>query len=425
MRSTFLFAVTALMALLVSSPAEAQLLKKLEQRLNNVINNAAPPADGEPTPAVAPGYLGLTADNTEGDQGVVVLSTKPGSPAEAAGFKKGDLITAINREAIKNLDDFSKSLDAVAAGERAQFTVERGREGLTLNATLVARQAPPVNRLGAEDPGPPPGSEVPRFVLMEIPSGANDALPHGAVLAECLPGRAAVVMAPQVATTGSSLDRETIERALLLALEDALREQHVVLAQALTTSRVSPTTHAFLSAGYRIAGDLLYLTADLTEPRDIPAPGAPCALELVCHSPDDSARWIPLIDHTYVKTLDCPAVDGLRATSDVLAGYRDIGRPRDDWWFIARHEGQDVGCLILADHHPAHHAELVYMGLIPEIRGRGWGVVLAREAQSIAAQSAAQQLVLSVDAANTHAICHYQAAGFQLWEQRTILIKPL
>lgn len=161
MRSTFLFAVAALMALLVSSPAEAQLLKKLEQRLNNVINNAAPGADGEPTPAVAPGYLGLTADNTEGDQGVVVLSTKPGSPAEAAGFKKGDLITAINGEAVKNLDDFSKSLDAVAAGERARFTVERGREGLTLNATLVARQTPPVNRFGAEDPGPPPGSEVP------------------------------------------------------------------------------------------------------------------------------------------------------------------------------------------------------------------------------------------------------------------------
>lgn len=270
------------------------------------------------------------------------------------------------------------------------------------------------------------GHVPPRFVLMEIPAGsADDVLPHGAVLAECLPGRAAVVMAPQVATTGSSMDRETIERTLLLALDDALREQQIVLAQALTTTRASPSTHAFLSAGYRIAGDLLYLAADLTQAHDVPAPGAPCALELVCHSPDDSACWIPLIDQTYVKTLDCPAVDGLRATSDVLAGYRDIGRPRDDWWFIARHEGQDVGCLILADHHPAHHAELVYMGLIPEMRGRGWGVFLAREAQRITAQSAAQQLVLSVDAANAPAICHYQAAGFQLWEQRTILIKSL
>ncbi len=156
---------TALVLLLVQSVASAQLLKKLEQRLGNVVEKLAqPPQDavaGEPTPAIAPGYLGLTADETAGQQGVVVLATKAASPAEAAGLKKDDLITAINGKAVKDLNDFQTLLDLVAAGQRAQFTVNRGREALTLNATLVARQTPPVNRFGAEDPGPPPGGADP------------------------------------------------------------------------------------------------------------------------------------------------------------------------------------------------------------------------------------------------------------------------
>lgn len=152
---------------LFPSLASAQLLKKLEQRLGGVVDKLAqPPADqaGQPTPA--PGYLGLTADETDGQQGVVVLSVKPGSPAEAAKLQKNDVVMAINGQAVKNLDDFQAVLDQVAAGQTARFTVLRGQDAVTLSATLVARQTPPVVREvpqqvrpGAEDPGPPPPSD--------------------------------------------------------------------------------------------------------------------------------------------------------------------------------------------------------------------------------------------------------------------------
>jgi PDZ domain-containing secreted protein len=162
MRMSILIAA-ALALLGTQSIAHGQILKKLEQRLGNVVerlNEAqAENAAREPTPAATPGYLGLTADETDGQKGVVVLATKPGSPAEAAGLKKDDLVTSINGEPIKNLEDFGAALDGIAAGQRAQFSIVRGREALTINATLVARQTPPVDRLGAEDPGPPPGGE--------------------------------------------------------------------------------------------------------------------------------------------------------------------------------------------------------------------------------------------------------------------------
>jgi ribosomal protein S18 acetylase RimI-like enzyme len=221
----------------------------------------------------------------------------------------------------------------------------------------------------------------------------------------------------------SSDEQCELARELLFAMDGILIEQGTLLAQALTLSRSASATNVFLAADYRRIGDLLYLAATLDQDHELLSAPPRVAIELVRHSPADVDRWIPLIDQTYLQTLDCPAVDGLRPTRDVLAGYLDIGRPRNDWWFIVQYEGRDVGCLILADHHPAQHAELVYMGLIPDVRGRGWGVFLAQEARRIAAQSGAEQIVLSVDAANTPALRHYQSAGFRFWEQRTILVK--
>ncbi|WP_425614503.1 PDZ domain-containing protein [Anatilimnocola sp. NA78] len=171
---TGLVALTTVFVL--HSAASAQLLKKLEQRLGDAVNKLAPPAEGAPTPAASPGYLGLTADETDGQSGVVVLNVKPGSPAETAGLRKDDLISAINGLGVKNLDDFQASLDQVAAGQKAQFSVIRGRDSLKLDATLVARQTPPINRLGAEDPGPAPGAEDPLEVPAGTPRGIGDSV---------------------------------------------------------------------------------------------------------------------------------------------------------------------------------------------------------------------------------------------------------
>jgi len=179
---TGLLALTSVFVL--HSAASAQLLKKLEQRLGDAVNKLAPPADGAPTPAAAPGYLGLTADDTDGQQGVVVLNVKPGSPAETAGLKKDDVVAAINGMAVKNLDDFQQILDQVAAGQKAQLTVLRGRDALKLDATLVGRQTPPINRLGAEDPGPAPGAEDPLELPAGTPRGVGDSVLRPAEVTE-------------------------------------------------------------------------------------------------------------------------------------------------------------------------------------------------------------------------------------------------
>lgn len=275
----------------------------------------------------------------------------------------------------------------------------------------------------------------PRFLL--VAASDQESL-QGVVLAECLPGKSAVVMTPQLIPDRAADD--SLARDLLAHLEQSLQAGQTLLAQALTAKRNDVAARRFLAAGFEFASDLLYLVADcpaplLAEPHQDEDDALP--FQIVAHPPQDVARWGELLERTYIDTLDCPAVEGLRPMADVLAGYRDIGRARGDWWFIARHDGQDVGCLLLAEHgssDPASvdptsfdhaQAELIYMGIAPEARGQGWGYHLAREAQRIAQSSGCRQLILSVDADNAPALRHYLAAGFRIWEQRVIWIKSL
>jgi serine protease Do len=51
----------------------------------------------------------------EKQQGVVVTEVEPGSPADDAGLMPGDIINEINKQEIKNIDDFNKAVKAAQA----------------------------------------------------------------------------------------------------------------------------------------------------------------------------------------------------------------------------------------------------------------------------------------------------------------------
>ncbi|HEX5102368.1 MAG TPA: GNAT family N-acetyltransferase, partial [Pirellulaceae bacterium] len=140
----------------------------------------------------------------------------------------------------------------------------------------------------------------------------------------------------------------------------------------------------------------------------------------------ERASLIDLVDATYIGTLDCPRIDNLRKTADVIEGYQAVGASGSQLWKIVLGENdRRVGCLLIADHPSAKQWEIVYVGLVPEVRGRGWGLELTRHAQWLARQAKVERLVLAVDAANEPAIRIYAAAGFLAWDRRAIWIKPL
>lgn len=73
------------------------------------------------TPEIAES-LGLSGEI----KGVVVSGVEPGSSADDAGLRRGDIILEVNREAVKDLASYRKALKAAAKGKSVLLLVRRG-----------------------------------------------------------------------------------------------------------------------------------------------------------------------------------------------------------------------------------------------------------------------------------------------------------
>lgn len=242
-----------------------------------------------------------------------------------------------------------------------------------------------------------------------------------AALAQPLPGKAAVVWPPQILVSDEQQALH-IAAALLTRLHAELQGSGMHLAQAILASDDRASAAMLQAGGFANAAELLYLAAGAHEFPRVP-PTLP--FEVEPYHGEQLPRLAQLIERTYVGTLDCPQIDGLRSTADVLAGYEAVGVFRPELWQIARHESDDVGCVLLNLHPDVGHAEIVYLAVVPEVRGRGFGLDLARHAQWLARQAACEQTVLAVDAANEPAIRVYAAAGFREFDRKAVWIKAL
>jgi len=242
-----------------------------------------------------------------------------------------------------------------------------------------------------------------------------------AQIAQSLPGRAAIVWPPQFA--GDDENRRAGIATLLFArLWPELAAAGAHMAQALVAPGDLGITKLLALGGLSHAADLLYLSAEL---QGLAPSAAALPFEIEPLQPEADSRLIHLLERTYVGTLDCPRIDGLRKTADVVAGYRSVGEFHPELWQIVRHGGDDVGCLLVNLHPDVNHAEIVYLGLIPEVRGRGWGLLLTRRAQQLARERHCERVVLAVDAANEPAARLYADAGFSQFDRRAIWIRSL
>ena len=96
------------------------------------------------------GYLGITGIDVVAEyseiygmpQGVYVSSVSEGTGAAKAGLIKGDIITALNGEEIKSMDDLKNELSYYAAGTTVELTIMQGSptgyQAKTVEVTLGA-----------------------------------------------------------------------------------------------------------------------------------------------------------------------------------------------------------------------------------------------------------------------------------------------
>jgi S1-C subfamily serine protease len=81
-------------------------------------------------------FLGVSLHDT--DAGAEVQEVVADSPAEAAGIETGDVITAINGEAVTDAQSVVDAIAALEADTEVTITVERDGESQDLTATLTA-----------------------------------------------------------------------------------------------------------------------------------------------------------------------------------------------------------------------------------------------------------------------------------------------
>ena len=74
-------------------------------------------------------------------RGALVNSVQPGSPADKAGIRRGDVITAVNGSAIKDSNDLRNDVAQMTPGSTAKMTVVRDGKDQTIDVTLAELKA--------------------------------------------------------------------------------------------------------------------------------------------------------------------------------------------------------------------------------------------------------------------------------------------
>lgn len=239
-----------------------------------------------------------------------------------------------------------------------------------------------------------------------------------AAWAQILPGKTALIWPPRLEVNES----ETVGDQLQKFLDSQLEAAGIRMAQAVLPDRENLDAQRLLRVGYTHAADLLYLVNMLGQGRAEVAT-AEFNIDFEQYTQAERNRLSELIERTYVDTLDVPALDGMREMDDVLNGYEQTGIFSPERWFFIRHGDEDVGCLLLNDHPERQQWELVYMGIVPEARGNGWGGQAARFAQQLAIDAGREGLILAVDVSNEPAVDAYTRAGFFEVSRRSVFLK--
>ena len=183
----------------------------------------------------------------------------------------------------------------------------------------------------------------------------------GAVWVQFTAGQTAIVWPPAIDGPAAA--------DLMRAVAALLDQRRVALAQFLVSDERTVDHDLLAVADFQKLAKLAYFTVDS---RLFPTTQPQSQLVFQPNAAAEPKRFGELLLRTYVDSLDCPQLNGVRQTADVLAGYREQGLFSPERWFFIQHEDHDVGALILTEHADTGNWELVYMGLVAEARGAGW-----------------------------------------------------
>jgi ribosomal protein S18 acetylase RimI-like enzyme len=256
--------------------------------------------------------------------------------------------------------------------------------------------------------------------------------------------RLAVLVVPSVGRTGMLVasharnddDVRNLGRAVHVACDACASEAD--LAQALVDPALALDIASFEAGGLRRMATLDYLERALPRSGALPMPQIPPGLSIERAAPGDvldgtdperlgperRRELIALLESTYVGTMDCPGLAGMRATGDVLDGHFGSGARRR-FWLVAHEHGRPVGVCLLNATPEGTSAELAYFGVAPAARGRGIARALLAAGLHEGSAARIDTVTLAVDSRNAPAKRLYESHGFRRTISRVALVRRL
>lgn len=240
-----------------------------------------------------------------------------------------------------------------------------------------------------------------------------------AVLPIVNPGRTMLLLAPSriPQATPVPLIRQLTEQ---VCGHWSRRDVH--LAQFLLDPDDRAMRELYAGCGFDMLAELLYLQRTV---RRAPAVRLPEGFALHPYAPEIHAEFGEAITGSYENSLDCPALNGRRNIDDVLDGHKATGQFEPDLWHLLTESGEPRGVLILSPTVNGDSVELVYLGLVPQARGRGLGDALMHLAMRCVQETGRSELALAVDGQNQPALKLYYRHGLQRIGSRLALLRDL
>ncbi len=244
------------------------------------------------------------------------------------------------------------------------------------------------------------------------------------ILYSCLcidsPGRSSAVYLP-----GWLPDPQAAETlvSLLRKAADEARNRGISFLQAIIPLDAALERNAYEQAGFQRLAELIYMERESTEPLVVEKPSP--ALSWITYSPETHQLFAQTVQETYEGSLDCAGISGKRDIEDVMATHRCTGVFNPRTWFVGVADGRPVGTLLLSEVPEQAALEVVYMGLRPGYRGKGYASTLLEHAVRTARNRAALRLTLAVDAENSPARRLYARFAFVETSRRSAWVRIL
>ncbi len=241
------------------------------------------------------------------------------------------------------------------------------------------------------------------------------------------PGRTAMLFISEARATTATREATT---ELIRHVIAETNGRNLSLLQCLLKVNDSENAAVLSDCGFHDLAELLYLEwhADParpvsgTEPQRANQPGE---FEWVTYGQHSHADFADTIAASYIESLDCPGLLGLRDIEDVIEGHKAAGRFDPDLWFLARMRGENTGCILFVANPIREAFELAYLGVRPEYRRCGIGRLLVQRGLGETTARGCSVMTVAVDANNAPALKLYTDLGFRVTTSRRAFILPL